>query len=324
MKILVTGAGGFIGSHLTEKLVKDGHEVSAFFQYSSTSNRGWLENSEINGNYQPVFGNVSDFDSISSALVGQELVFHLAALIGIPYSYTSPKAYIRTNIEGTYNILEAVRRYEIERLLITSTSEVYGSAQYVPIDELHPLVGQSPYSASKIGADQLAISYYRSFGTPVNIVRPFNTYGPRQSLRAVIPTIICQALMGGEIKLGNIDSVRDFNYVDDTVNGFLEIAKLPQKFYGESINIASGTAATVGKVVDIVQKLSGIQLNTVFDADRIRPALSEVDVLLGCNKKIMDNTAWVSGTTFEDGVEKSFKWFKDNLSQYKNIDRYSV
>ena len=223
-KIFITGSCGFIGSHLTEHLIEKGHKVKALVHYNSSGQRGWLEKSKYKNEIEFIYGDISDYDLIYKSISGCQSVFHLAALIGIPYSYISPKAYIRTNIEGTYNVLEASKACDLDNVLITSTSETYGSAQYVPIDEKHPLVGQSPYSASKIAADQLALSYFKSFGTQVKIVRPFNTYGPRQSARAIIPTIFTQIISGSQsIKLGNLEPQRDLTYVKDTVSGFYEI-----------------------------------------------------------------------------------------------------
>jgi len=233
-KTLITGAAGFIGSHLTELLVEKGFNIKAFVRYNSKNNWGWLEGSEVKDEIEVVTGDIRDYDSVYNAMQGCTTVFHLAALIGIPYSYVSPKAYIETNITGAYNVLQAARELNLEQVLVTSTSETYGSAQYVPIDEKHPMVGQSPYSASKISADQLAISYYRSFNLPVKIVRPFNTYGPRQSARAIIPTIITQILSGEkELKLGNLTPTRDLTFVKDTSSGFYEIFK-SEKLFGSS------------------------------------------------------------------------------------------
>lgn len=325
MKILVTGAGGFIGSHLVELLVQRGYQVSGFFQYSSHGSLGWLERSRARKHIHVIMGNISDFDSVRAAVRDHDMVFHLAALIGIPYSYVSPKAYIRTNIEGTYNVLESVRRSEVGKLLVTSTSEVYGSAQYTPIDEAHPLVGQSPYSATKIAADQLAVSYHRSFATPVTIVRPFNTYGPRQSLRAIIPTVICQALEGPPtIRLGNLDAVRDFNFVEDTVNGFLQIATCADNTAGEVINIATQTAVSVRELVAMVAELLGHAIRASEDVARIRPAGSEVDRLLGSNEKIRRTTAWQPQYNLRAGLEKTLVWFKENRSHYNDAREYHI
>ena len=253
-KIIITGATGFIGSHLTEMMVEQGYNVIAFDRYNSNNNWGWLENSKYKSDIQVILGDIRDYDSVSKAMQDCHAVFHLAALIGIPYSYISPLAYIRTNIEGTYNVLEAAKNLNIEQVLITSTSETYGTAQYVPIDEKHPLVGQSPYSASKIAADQLAISYFRSFDLPVKIVRPFNTFGPNQSTRAVIPTIITQIASGmGEIKLGDITPTRDFNYVEDTCRGLIALAE-SEATIGETFNIGSNFEISICDTFKIIKQ----------------------------------------------------------------------
>ncbi|MGI6285526.1 SDR family NAD(P)-dependent oxidoreductase [Neomoorella humiferrea] len=257
MRILVTGAGGFIGSHLTERLVKEGHKVRAFVHYNSSNTWGWLEESEVKDDIEVFAGDIRDYDSVRAAMRGIEVVFHLAALIGIPYSYVTPVAYIRTNIEGTYNICQAAREEGVRRVIHTSTSEVYGTARYVPIDEEHPLQAQSPYAASKIGADHVALSFYRSFDLPVTVVRPFNTYGPRQSARAVIPAIITQLLSGQEeIKLGNLAPTRDFNFVADTVNGFIR-AGMATNTVGEVVNIGSGREISIGDLVELIGQLIG-------------------------------------------------------------------
>lgn len=325
MKVLVTGAGGFIGSHLVEILVQNGYQVSGFFQYSSHGSLGWLEQSPARKRVRAIMGNISDFDSVYAAVKDHDMVFHLAALIGIPYSYVSPKAYIRTNIEGTYNILESVRRTDVKKVLVTSTSEVYGSAQYTPIDEAHPLVGQSPYSATKIAADQLAVSYHRSFGTPVTIVRPFNTYGPRQSLRAIIPTVICQALEDAPvIHLGNLDAIRDFNFVEDTVDGFLQIATCDQDTSGEVINIATQTAVSIRELVAMVAELLGREIHATEDAARIRPAASEVDRLLGSNAKIRRLSAWHPRHELRAGLQKTIAWFRENRDRCQRAQEYHI
>ena len=259
-KVLITGAAGFIGSHLTEYLVIRGFEVVAFDKYNSNNNWGWLENSLYQNEFRVILGDIRDYDSVSKAMIGCDAVFHLAALIGIPYSYISPLAYIRTNVEGTYNVLEAAKTLNLEQILVTSTSETYGSAQYVPIDEKHPLVGQSPYSASKIAADQLAISYYRSFNLPLKIVRPFNTYGPRQSSRAVIPTIISQLIKGEtEIKLGSLSPTRDLTFVEDTCHGFEEIYKSDQLF-GELTNVGMNAEISIGDLAHLIAEKMGIKI----------------------------------------------------------------
>ncbi len=322
-KILVTGAGGFIGSHLTEGLVVAGHKVKVLLRYNSKNNWGWLENSEYKKDIEVVTGDIRDFDSVSDALKTCNEVFHLAALIGIPYSYVSPLAYIRTNVEGTYNILEAARKQDIENAIITSTSETYGTAQYVPIDENHPMVGQSPYSASKIAADQLAISYFRSFSLPVKIVRPFNTYGPRQSARAVIPTIITQLLLGNkEIKLGNIHPTRDLTFVKDTVKGFIEISKVPA-LDGTITNIGMKEEISVGDLVNLIAELMGKELKIVTDEKRVRPDASEVERLFCNNERILKNTGWKPSYTLKSGLTETIEWLKQNQAMYKP-DLYNV
>jgi NAD dependent epimerase/dehydratase len=321
--ILITGAGGFIGSHLAELCVEKGYKVKAFLRYNSKNNWGWLESSTYKKDIEVITGDIRDFDSVSSALKGCDEVFHLAALIGIPYSYVSPLAYLRTNIEGTYNVLEVARKQNITNIMITSTSETYGTAQYVPIDENHPMVGQSPYSASKIGADQLAISYFRSFSLPVKIVRPFNTYGPRQSARAVIPTIITQLLQGNKsIKLGNISPTRDLTFVKDTANGFIEISK-SDKLNGAITNIGMKEEISVGDLVQLIAKLMGKTINIETDGQRIRPDTSEVERLFCCNDKILKDTKWKPSYTLTSGLTETIEWFKNNHSIYK-ADIYNV
>jgi NAD dependent epimerase/dehydratase len=321
--ILITGAGGFIGSHLAELCIEKGYKVKAFLRYNSKNNWGWLESSEYKKDIEVITGDIRDFDSVSSALKDCDEVFHLAALIGIPYSYVSPLAYIRTNIEGTYNVLEAARKQNLSNVMITSTSETYGTAQYVPIDEIHPMVGQSPYSASKIGADQLAISYFRSFNLPVKIVRPFNTYGPRQSARAVIPTIITQLLQGNKnIKLGNISPTRDLTFVKDTANGFIEISK-SDKLNGAITNIGMNEEISVGDLVQLIAKLMGKTINIETDEQRIRPDASEVERLFCNNDKILKDTKWKPSYTLTKGLTETTEWFKNNHNIYK-ADIYNV
>ena len=290
--IIITGATGFIGSHLTELCVELGYNVKAFDRYNPNNNWGWLENSEYKDNFEVILGDIRDYDSVSKAMKGCSAVFHLAALIGIPYSYTSPLAYIRTNVEGTYNVLEAAKNIGLEQVLITSTSETYGTAKYVPIDENHPMIGQSPYSASKIGADQLAISYYRSFDLPVKIVRPFNTYGPKQSTRAIIPTIITQCLRGNsEIKLGNLSSTRDLTFVHDTCTGFFEIFK-SDGLFGEVTNIGMNMEVSMGELANKIINLLNLDISITEDINRLRPKNSEVDQLHCNNEKLVKNTNW--------------------------------
>lgn len=318
MKILITGAAGFIGSHLTEFLVKKGFSVKAFVRYNSKNNWGWLEDSEIKDEVEIITGDIRDYDSVYNALKGVDSVFHLAALIGIPYSYISPKAYIETNITGTYNVLQSCRELNIQQLLTTSTSETYGTAQYVPIDEDHPMVGQSPYSASKIAADQIAISYYRSFELPVKIVRPFNTYGPRQSARAIIPTVITQLLNGkNKIKLGNLSPTRDLTFVKDTCKGFFEIFK-SDKLIGEITNIGMSSEISIGDLVDKIATLIGKRVEIITEEERIRPDKSEVERLYCSNKKLIENTNWKSDYDLDKGLSETIEWLKNNLTSYKH------
>jgi NAD dependent epimerase/dehydratase len=318
MKILVTGAGGFLGSHLVENLVKNNYKVKAFVHYNSDNNWRWLEKLNFKNKIEIISGDIRDFDSVYQATNGVDGVFHLAALIGIPYSYISPLAYIKTNIEGTYNILEASRLLKIKNILIASTSETYGSAQYVPIDELHPMVGQSPYSASKISADNLAVSYYRSFNLPVKIARPFNIYGPRQSLRAIIPTIILQILSGKKIiQLGNVDITRDFTYVSDTVDAIKKIFN-ENKFNGQYINI--GTMNEIS-IRDLVNKISSIlkkKISISQDKDRLRPLKSEVNRLFCDNKKLTNVTNWQPQYNLDRGLKKTIYWLKKNKKLFKS------
>ena len=316
-KVLVTGAEGFIGSHLVETLLREGVNVRAFALYNSNSDAGWLKNipENLKRNLEIHFGDVRDPWSVSSAFKDIETVYHLAALIAIPYSYQAPASYIDTNVNGTLNVLQAAREHKTSRVLITSTSEVYGSALSVPINETHPRQGQSPYSASKIGADSLTESYIKSFDLPATIVRPFNTFGPRQSARAVIPTIITQLLDGvTEIKMGSTSPTRDFNFVEDTASGFIEIAKSPTTI-GEEINIASGEEISMG---DLAQNLiNTINPNAVVieDTQRVRPENSEVSRLLGDNSKIKELTNWTQKHTFLEGLEKTVEWFRDDSNR---------
>lgn len=324
-KILVTGADGFIGSHLTEELVKQGNKVKAFVYYNSFNSWGWLDTlpKDIMKEVEVFTGDVRDPNGVRESMKGIDEVFHLAALIAIPFSYHSPDMYVDTNIKGTLNVLQAARDLDISRLLITSTSEVYGTAKYVPIDENHPYQGQSPYSATKIGADRLAESFYRSFNMPITIVRPFNTYGPRQSARAIIPTIITQ-LLGGkeEIELGSLTPTRDFNYVKDTVNGFIEIAK-STKTIGEEINIATQQEISIGQLAEELIRQINPNAKIVCDEKRLRPEKSEVNRLLGSNKKIMALTNWKPNYTLEQGLAETIEFFKHNLEKYK-IDIYNI
>src|SRR5262245_56060395 len=316
-KILVTGADGFIGSHLVEALLEKGCDVRAFVYYNSFNSWGWVDTFSPDqlAKLDIFAGDVRDPNGISEAMKGCQVVFHLAALIGIPFSYHSPDSYVDTNIKGTLNVLQAARRTGVERVLVTSTSEVYGTAQYTPIGEKHPFQGQSPYSATKIGADRLAESFYRSFDTPVVIVRPFNTYGPRQSARAVIPTIITQLLSGETtLKLGSLTPTRDFNYVSDTVAGFLALAEADAAI-GKEVNIATGVEHTIG---DVARYLIA-QLNPVAtirtDDQRQRPEASEVFRLIGDNTQLTTLTSWRPSYTLETGLQACIEWFRqpDNL-----------
>ncbi len=321
--ILVTGAGGFIGSHLTELLVRNGLNVKAYVHYNSQNNWGWLESSDIKNSIEVIAGDIRDFDSVKNAVKSTDTVFHLAALIGIPYSYESPLAYIKTNIEGTYNVLQASRELNINNVIITSTSETYGTAQYVPIDEKHPKTGQSPYSATKIGADEIALSYYRSFGLPVKIVRPFNTYGPRQSARAIIPTIISQLYAGQKtLYLGNLDPTRDLTFVKDTVKGFFEIAKSP-KLIGEVTNIGMNKEISIGRLVDLIIELVGFDVKISSDNIRVRPQNSEVNRLMCDNKKLLAMSKWVPEYDLKRGLIETIEWIKENMKYYKP-EEYNV
>ena len=318
-KVLITGAGGFIGSHLTELMVKEGYDVRAFVHYNSFNTWGWIDSfaEDIKKEIDVFAGDVRDPNGVQEAMTGCDAVFHLAALIAIPFSYHSPDTYVDTNIKGTLNVLQAARRLNTERVLVTSTSEVYGTAQYVPIDENHPYQGQSPYSATKIGADRLAESFYRSFDVPVSIVRPFNTFGPRQSARAVIPTIITQLLAGKEeIKLGALSPTRDFNYVKDTANGFYQIY-LSDKTIGQETNIATQQEVSIGELAQLLIDKINPNAKIICDEERLRPEKSEVNRLLGCNDKIHELTKWTQKYTFEQGIEETIEFLKANMDKYK-------
>lgn len=325
MKVLVTGADGFIGSHLVESLLEQGHEVKAFTYYNSFNTWGWLDSfpKEKLDQIEIFAGDIRDPNGVYEAMKGVEQVFHLAALIAIPFSYHSPDSYVDTNIKGTLNVLQAAKKHETSRILVTSTSEVYGTAQYVPIDELHPFQGQSPYSATKIGADRLAESFYRSFDMPISIVRPFNTYGPRQSARAVIPTIISQLLSGKEeIKLGSLSPTRDFNFVKDTANGFIEIAK-SDKTIGQEINIATQQEISIGALASEIIAQINPKAKILCEEERLRPEKSEVNRLLGSNQKIKELTNWSPQYTFEQGIHETIEWIKNNMDAYKT-DIYNI
>lgn len=320
-QVLVTGADGFIGSHLTELLLKEGYKVRALSQYNSFNNWGWLEQIH-HPNLEVVCGDVRDPDFCRHICRGTEIVFHLAALIAIPYSYIAPDSYVDTNIKGTLNMCQAVRDEKVGRLLVTSTSEVYGTALEVPITEKHPRQPQSPYSATKIGADAIAMSFFNAFSLPVTIVRPFNTYGPRQSARAIIPTIITQIANGArEIKVGDLSPTRDFNYVEDTARGFLSIARAElSKVAGEEINIATEREVTMEATLRTIASLMGAEVDWVVDPERLRPSKSEVRRLLGSAQKLRNLTGWEPQFTLEQGLERTIAWFSnpDNLKMYKS------
>lgn len=325
--VLITGADGFIGSHLTETLLDAGADVTAFVYYNSFNSWGWIDSfeKEKRDALRVFSGDIRDPNGVREAVKGQDYVFHLAALIGIPFSYHSPDSYVDTNIKGTLNVLQACRDAGTQRVVVTSTSEVYGTAKYVPIDEAHPFQGQSPYSATKIGADRLAESFYRSFELPVSIARPFNTYGPRQSARAVIPTIITQLLAGAtEIRLGSLSPTRDFNFVRDTVAGFLAIAQSDEAI-GQEINIATQDEISIGQLAQELIDQINPSAEIVTDDERIRPRASEVERLLGANEKIRKLTGWQPRYTLFDGIAETIAWFRENSARggYKH-DVYNV
>lgn len=323
-KVLVTGAGGFIGSHLCEALVEAGADVTAMLRYTSHSHWGNLE--FLAPTYKTalrvVNGNIEDSAFVNRQVKGQQVVFHLAALIAIPYSYVAPLSYVRTNVEGTLNVMEAARNFEVSRIVHTSTSETYGTARYTPIDEDHPLQGQSPYSASKIGADKVAESYYLSFNLPVATIRPFNTYGPRQSARAVIPTIISQALTRDEIKLGALDPVRDLNYVKDTVQGFIKIAEAEDTL-GRVTNVGAGQGITIANLAKLICELMGSDKPVVLDSERLRPSKSEVYTLICDNRQAQERAGWQPNYSLKQGLHETIEFIVANLGLYRP-DRYTV
>jgi dTDP-glucose 4,6-dehydratase len=330
-RVLVTGADGFIGSHLTEELVRSGYEVCAFVNYNSFNSWGWLDECppDIKGNFEVFSGDIRDPHGVKKSMMGCESVLHLAALIAIPFSYYSPDTYIETNIRGTLNVLQAARELQLAKVIHTSTSEVYGTAKYVPMDESHPLQGQSPYSASKIGADQLAFSFYSSFNLPVVTIRPFNTYGPRQSARAVIPTIISQIASGAQtIKLGSTSPTRDFSYVLDTVNGFISALKSPNAI-GEVINLGTNFEISIANTANLIKKIMNSDIEIENSAERHRPKKSEVDRLLADNDKAKNLLGWTPEFTgiegLSRGLEHTISWFTDtkNFSKYKT-DIYNL
>lgn len=328
-KILITGGTGFIGSHLAEKCVINGYKVTVFDRYNPNYNLGNLENSIYKNKIKFIFGDIRDFDSVNNAVKKNDAVFHLAALIGIPYSYLSPNAYIKTNVEGTYNVLEACKNNKIAKTIITSTSEVYGTAKYIPIDEKHPLQPQSPYSASKIAADNLALSYHYSFGLPLMIIRPFNTYGPRQSQRAIIPTIINQLMNNsnkGLLKLGNVEPTRDFTFVEDTVEGYLNCLK-KAKFKGEVINIGTGFEISIKNLVKIISKILNKEAKIKKSIKRSRPKKSEVERLCCSTKKAKKFLNWKAKFSnflgLKKGLSKTIDW-QTKHSQKTSFDKYIV
>ena len=308
-RVLITGAAGFIGSHLVEACVAAGYEVRVLLRYNSRSSRGWLEGLDCERHLEVIAGDVRDPDQVSRAVRGVDTVFHLAALIGIPYSYESPLAYVKTNVEGTANVLIAARDHHVNNVILTSTSETYGSAQRVPMDESHPAVAQSPYAATKIAADQLGLSFARSFGLGVKIVRPFNTYGPRQSLRAIVPTIISQLLAGDEVAVGSTHPTRDLTFVTDTAAGFLAVAGSEQ-LAGSVVNIGMGKEISVGALIELIARLMGVRARVVPSAERQRPEASEVDRLLCDNTRLVAATGWTPAHGLESGLSETIAWFR--------------
>lgn len=330
-RILVTGADGFIGSHLTEHLVRQGHDVRAFVLYNSFNSWGWLDeaDSNVKDSLDVFAGDIRDPHGVRAAMQGCDVVLHLAALIAIPYSYHSPDTYVDTNVKGTLNVVQAARELGVQRVVHTSTSEVYGTARFVPITEEHPLQGQSPYSASKIGADQIATSFQLSFGTPVSVIRPFNTYGPRQSARAVIPTIITQIAAGArQIKLGAVHPTRDFNFVKDTVRGFLAVAQ-SDAAVGQVVNVGSNYEISIGDTVRLIARLMGSDVEIISDEQRLRPAGSEVERLWADNQRARELAGWTPEYAglegLERGLQETIEWFAnpDNLRRYK-AGRYNI
>lgn len=320
--MLVTGAGGFIGSHLTERLVELGAKTRAMVHYNALGSAGWLDESPVRKDIEVIAGDIADRDSAMLAVEGTEVVFHLASLIAIPYSYRAPASYVRTNVEGTLNVLQAARDAGVERVVHTSTSEVYGTAQYVPIDERHPLRGQSPYSASKIGADKIAESFHLSFGVPLVTIRPFNTFGPRQSARAVIPTIITQCLTGSVVRLGNLRPTRDLNYVTDTADGFVKAAETPEAI-GLTINLGSSKEINIGDLARLIARLCDQEVAIESEEQRERPDNSEVERLLADNTLARTILGWQPSTTLEDGLKQTIAWLGQHLNRYQP-DVYTI
>ncbi len=324
-KILVTGAGGFIGSHLTESLVKLGADVRAFVRYNSRNDNGYIEtfSPEIKENIDIYSGDLKDPDAVLQAVRDRDIVFHLGALIAIPYSYVNPMDYVQTNVVGTANILNACLKSNVERVVQTSTSEVYGKMQYAPIDEKHPIEGKSPYAASKIGSDKMALSYYYAFGLNVSLVRPFNTFGPRQSMRAVIPTIITQAINDDFIRLGSLYPTRDFNYVSDTVNGFIKAASLEQAI-GETINTGSGREESIQALCEIILNLMGREIPIIQEDKRTRPSNSEVNRLICDNTKAREILQWKPEVTLEEGLEYTIAWVREQMKMKEKSAEYII
>jgi NAD dependent epimerase/dehydratase len=316
-KVLVTGAGGFIGSHLAEHLVQKGAEVRAMVHYNALGTWGWLDQSPVAKDMEIYSGDITDQGSVRQTVKGMEVVFHLAALIAIPYSYVAPASYLRTNAEGTMNVLEAAREMDVERVVHTSTSEVYGTALKVPISEDHPLQGQSPYSASKIAADKMAEAYHLSFGLPVVTVRPFNTFGPRQSARAVIPAIITQLKTGDGLRLGNLHPTRDLNYVENTVEGFLAAAEASEAV-GRTINLGSGREISIGKLAGLIGKLMGVPVEVEQDSDRVRPPASEVERLLADNSLAKKVLNWRPRVGLDEGLQITIDWVTSHMKRYRS------
>ena len=315
-RILVTGAGGFIGSHLTERLVELGATTRALVRYNSSGSWGWLDRSPLKDEVEVMLGDVRDRESLRQAMEGTHLVFHLAALIGIPYSYHAPVAYVRTNIEGTLNVLQTALEAGAKLVVQTSTSEVYGTARYVPIDEAHPLQSQSPYAASKIGADQMAEAFHRSYGLPVTTVRPFNTFGPRQSARAVVPTIIAQCLMGRAVRLGNLNPSRDLNYVANTVEGYVRAAQT-EAAIGQTFNLGSGREIRVDALARLIGELTEVPVEIEHDEARVRPASSEVERLLADSRAAAEVLGWSPTVTLEEGLRLTVEWMREHLDGYR-------
>jgi NAD dependent epimerase/dehydratase len=321
-KVIVTGAGGFIGSHLVERLATLGAATTAFLRYTSTGSRGWLEGSPLADHIECVWGDIRDAEGVRRLLRGVDTAFHLAALIGIPYSYEAPSSYVATNVLGTLNILQAAREVGVRCVVQTSTSEVYGSAKYTPIDEAHPLQGQSPYAATKISADKLAESFHLSFALPVVTVRPFNTFGPRQSARAIVPTIVSQCLNGDQVRLGNLEPTRDLNFVANTVDGILSAAASPAAV-GQTVNLGSGREIRIGDLLELIADLLGRKVHVEVDEQRVRPPRSEVSRLLADNRRARELLGWEPRVSLEEGLGQTVAWLREHRALYRS-DAYSI